>query len=218
MKLSLTQYTVQYEHQSKKLLQNFSFECLSSGLYLLHGVNGAGKSTLFASLQGYSLPAKITGTMHVDGQSSDITSGTYKNYAHKNVGMVPQKYDELLAPQFSVRENLAIALFSQFPSVISSLPSTYIPSIIEEIGIPLDTPVEQLSGGQRQIIAIMMALQKSRSILLLDEPTATLDPANTALVMNFLVRLYKETGILILMICHDLDLQEYTEHKPIVVK
>ena len=62
-----------------------------------------------------------------------------------------------------------------------------------------------------------MALQKNREILLLDEPTATLDPVNTELVMNFLVKLYEKIKILILMICHDTDLQKYTPNKVIVV-
>ena len=218
MKLSVKNYTVQYYNQSRALLQNFSFECPVSGLYLIQGANGAGKSTLFASLQGSLLPAHVTGKLVSDGQALDIMSEGYKSYAHTHVGLVPQKYDEMLAPQYTVRENLAIALFPHIPSPIKQLSAIQIPAILAEINVPLDISVESLSGGQRQITAIMMALQKKKNILLLDEPTATLDPANTALVMNFLVRLCKETGILILMICHDHELQKYTEHTPIIVK
>ena len=217
MKISLTNYTVRYHHQARPLLHNFSCEYTSPGLYLIHGANGTGKSTLFTCLQGYSLPATVTGTIHIDGKKFDITSDEYKNFAQQYVGLVPQKYDELLAPQFSVRENLALALFPKIPSMAASLPIITIPEMLSRSGIPLDVPVESLSGGQRQITAIMMALQKKKDILLLDEPTATLDPSNTALVMNFLIRLYKETGIVIIMICHNSELQKYTEHTPIIV-
>ncbi len=218
MKLSITNYTVQYTTSPKSLLQNFSLECPTSGLYLIYGANGAGKSTLFASIQGSQLSADVTGAITYGDRMFDLSQKEYRAYAQKYVGLVPQKYDEMLVPQYSVRENLGLALLPQFPSMIYSPLQSKIPQILLEIGVPLDTPVEQLSGGQRQITAIMMALQKCKKILLLDEPTATLDPANTALVMNFLVRLHHETGIVILMICHDLDLSSYTPYEPIVVK
>lgn len=218
MKLSIINYTVQYTNSSKLLLQNFSFECPTSGLYLIHGANGAGKSTLFASIQGVQFSAHVTGIITYDDHSFDMSKKEYLVYAQKYVGLVPQKYDELLAPQFSVRENLKIALMQVIPSCFEKAPESKIPQILLEIGIPLDIPVEELSGGQRQITAIMMALQKCKKILLLDEPTATLDPANTALVMSFLVRLHQETGIIILMICHDPELSSYTENQAIVLK
>lgn len=217
MKFSLTNYTVQYPTQTQPLLEKFSFECEASGLYLIHGANGAGKSTLFATIQGQSLCATTAGTIVIQDQEYDLASDVYKKYAQHAVGLVPQKYDELLAPQYSVRENLAIALFPSIPSVLQQMESVAISDVISSITIPFDIPVECLSGGQRQITAIMMALQKPRKMLLLDEPTATLDPANTSLVMNFLVQLSKKTEIVILMICHDHDLQKYTQHKPIIV-
>lgn len=218
MKLSLTNYTVTYHHQEVSLLSNFSFSCPEAGLYLIHGANGAGKSTLFSSLCGYDLPARIKGTIKYENDMFEIGTHEYRKYAQKHIALVPQKYDELLSPGHTVKENLAMALFPLYPSILHSFPFKDIPDILKEIGLPLDIPVERMSGGQRQITAIMMALQKNKKILLLDEPTATLDPDNTALVMNFLVRLYKEKEILILMICHDPDLQAYTEHAPVIIK
>lgn len=218
MKLILTDYSVHYYAHAKPLIKNFSFTCEKAGIYLVYGANGTGKSTLFKSILGDAVPAKITGSLSHEGKMFDITSQFYKKYAHAHVAIVPQKYDELLAPHYTIRENLSLAQLPSFPSLFTPPPATLISPLLREIKIPLDTPVELLSGGQRQIAAIMMALQKSKKILLLDEPTATLDPVNTALVMEFLVRLQQETGILILMICHDPELKKYTEYEPIMMK
>ena len=69
-----------------------------------------------------------------------------------------------------------------------------------------DKPVSLLSGGQRQILAIMMAIQKECGLLLLDEPTSALDSQNSETVMQFIKDLVAQTGITVLIICHDSDL------------
>ncbi len=65
--------------------------------------------------------------------------------------------------------------------------------------------VSELSGGQKQILAIVMMLQKKPSFLLLDEPTAALDPHNAQLVMQALEQMIRN-GITVIMICHDRDI------------
>ena len=89
------------------------------------------------------------------------------------------------------------------------------PDFLKEFNIPLNVPVENLSGGQRQILSILMCLQKPTSILLLDEPTAALDTKNAQLVMSLLKTLQQEKNMLILMICHDPELLEYSEHNAV---
>jgi ABC-type lipoprotein export system ATPase subunit len=70
-----------------------------------------------------------------------------------------------------------------------------------------------LSGGQRQILAILMALQKSASILLLDEPTAALDDKNSSMVMSFLNELLAtDKNLTVLIICHDKELVDTYAH------
>lgn len=81
-----------------------------------------------------------------------------------------------------------------------------LPALLERLEIDLTLPTYRLSGRQRQILALTMALQKSPSLLLLDEPTATLDSINSHLVFQFLQALIIADKVTILTICHDHDL------------
>jgi len=97
---------------------------------------------------------------------------------------------------------------SYYPS-LCELPETKpLPSLIEKYGIDYNIPVSLLSGGQRQILSILMVLERSPKILLLDEPTAALDEENTQLVMDFLQDLCKHQGLTIIAIVHSHELVE----------
>jgi len=119
----------------------------------------------------------------------------------------------MLAPHLNVKENLAYAQIHTTPSFFKFLPSVELPELLQTFAISENTPVGKLSGGQRQIIAITMALQKDTKLLLLDEPTATLDPENSALVMKFLTKLITKQNITIVIICHDPSLYHYSDQE-----
>jgi len=95
---------------------------------------------------------------------------------------------------------------SPFPHPFSRLknPSFY-PDFLEKFHIDVSKPASKLSGGQRQILALLMVLQKERSVLLLDEPTATLDEQNATLVFEFLMTLTLQ-NVTLLVVCHDREL------------
>src|SRR5581483_218231 len=78
--------------------------------------------------------------------------------------------------------------------------------MLDHGNIDMTTPAHLLSGGQRQILAIMMALQKPTRVLLLDEPTAALDNDNAQQVMAFLENITAELNLITLIICHDKEL------------
>ena len=167
-----------FDKQSKPFFKNLSIAFESAKLHFLTGKNGVGKSTLFRLLQ-----------QNVQGAC-----------------VVQQNINPMLADQFSFIENVRLAAMKKNPS-LQPLPQAKIfPELRARFGIDMDTPVGLLSGGQRQILAIVMIVQKPCELLLLDEPTAALDEQNAVLVMQFLQELIATTGLTVIAICHDLDL------------
>jgi len=193
----------------KPFFDDISISFDSKHIHFIQGKNGVGKSTLFSILQGTIDPQQnFLGTIEID--SVTYVSTTKKrnlSYAH-NVKTVQQKFDTMIASNFTFKENLSLAAMPYLPKLaplaaanIDFLQTTQ--TISEQ---DLDRQSYLLSGGQRQILAIMMALQKHPRVLLLDEPTAALDEENASLVMQFLSHLCKTHTITIIIICHDKDL------------
>lgn len=111
----------------------------------------------------------------------------------------------MLADQLSFEENLKIAMMAQYPG-LSPLPTLQkLPDFVTQL-IDQKKPVQLLSGGQKQILVILMMLQKSKTILLLDEPTAALDEENAEKVLDFLNEIAKKTSTIVLIISHDKEL------------
>ena len=122
--------------------------------------------------------------------------------------LVNQRFDQLIADKFSFSENLRFACMGRFPSVVGTLGSpTHHLEFVDRFHIDIHKPVYMLSGGQRQILALLMVLQKQVDVLLLDEPTATLDEENAVLVFEFLKGLTLR-GITVVTVCHNRELVE----------
>jgi ABC-type lipoprotein export system ATPase subunit len=126
----------------------------------------------------------------------------------ERVHLVDQSVEAMLVGSLTGRENIQCAAIGRLPSLRGPLGRDTQSKYIQEFSLPMNTPADLLSGGQRQILAILMALQKKKNVLLLDEPTASLDEKNSALVMSFLQRLASESSTVILVVCHDRGLLE----------
>jgi len=177
-----------------------SLQMAPGKLHTLTGKNGSGKSTFLGALRG-NIPCR--GTLEMSGVSYALSDGEIK----KKIIYISQKYDEMIADQFSFRDNLRFAHVASRPSLWRKLfSSPGFPFLLDRFEIDYDKPVRLLSGGQRQILALLMALQKQPKIILLDEPTATLDPTNASMVFQFLRALMEEVELTALVICHDHDL------------
>jgi len=180
-----------------------SFELEKGTLHTLSGKNGSGKSTLLAALRG-DLSAELMGTVEIEGMLHPISN---KEALRQKIALISQRFDEMIADQFSFLQNLKFAQFSSRPSLLKGFQEMpFLPDFIERFGIDYDKPARLLSGGQRQVLALLMALQKQPSILFLDEPTATLDPTNARMVFQFLRALIDEFNLTALVICHDEEL------------
>lgn len=179
-----------YQHckKSSYFFKDLSFSLERGKVHALHGKNGSGK-TLLLSILSKNTPkeAIITG---------EISSSS--------VALMKQKFDDEIVPSFTFEENLQFASLKRFPKPFFPLKSpSFIPDFLERFQINPHIPIENLSGGQRQILSLMMKLQRNVDVLLLDEPTATLDEKNALNVFEFIKSL---TDMTVLIVCHDKEL------------
>jgi branched-chain amino acid transport system ATP-binding protein/neutral amino acid transport system ATP-binding protein len=148
------------------------------------GPNGAGKSTLFKTIAG--LLAASEGAIRLDG--SAITNWAPRKICAAGVAFVPQEQN--IFPTMSVRENLEIGGFVDprgTPARIEKLFARF-PMLAEKRRQAART----LSGGQRQVLAMAMALMVEPRVLLLDEPSAGLSPIAAEALFDQIVAINRE--------------------------
>lgn len=189
-------------------LKMLTLEIARGSFVTVVGSNGAGKSTLLKLVSGAASPC--SGRLVVDGE--DLTTRA----AHRRAKTVAQVFQDPLAGtcgNLSVEENFAIAAGRGRRrwlrrAVHSDLRRRIVDALAPaSLGLEqrLTTPVGELSGGQRQVIALAMATVAESSVLLLDEHTAALDPHTAAVVMNMTERVVRERNLTVLMVTHSLE-------------
>jgi ABC-type bacteriocin/lantibiotic exporter with double-glycine peptidase domain len=202
--ITIKNLSFKFSAQSPTFFNNVNITIAPRKIYFLQGANGSGKSTLFRILQGNVHGAEILqGTILIDGIAHDMSTAQSTDLLHHLVHTVQQDYNSMIADNFSFEENLRFVHMQRHPALAALPAYRPIPELIQRFNIDIHKSVHLLSGGQRQILAILMALQLQPNILLLDEPTAALDPVNTAMVLKFLHELVATTGITLVIISHD---------------
>ncbi|HEY7625367.1 MAG TPA: ABC transporter ATP-binding protein [Candidatus Limnocylindria bacterium] len=168
------------------------------------GPNGAGKTTLFNILSGEIAPT--AGRVRLAGE--DITRLRTWQRARRGLARVYQR-TELFAP-FSAFENVALALaaragpFRPLPRRGRSQESTA-GELLERVGLPdrEAVPARALSHGERRQLELAVALAQRPRVLLLDEPTAGMSPAETARITELIAGL--DRTLTLLIVEHDMD-------------
>lgn len=192
----------------KVALQDFSCVIHDGDFITMLGSNGAGKSTLFNIIGGQL--QLTTGQIFMDGQ--DITNQK-EHIRAKNIGRLFQNPEHGTARNLTVEENLALAYSnskrSAFSLAVHKEDREYFKSKLKALDMGLEdrlkTPVGLLSGGQRQAVALMMAVLNPPKILLLDEHTAALDPKSAKKILEITNELIQKEKITALMITHNIN-------------
>ena len=163
------------------------------------GPSGCGKSTLLGLLGGLGRPT--TGTVRIGSQIlSDLSDRDRALFRRRSVGYVYQN-DNLL-PFLTVEEHLTLQLALD---PVGAGADGDAGRLLERLGMAaLDERLpDQLSGGQRQRLAIARAVIHRPRLLLADEPTGSLDPANATVVIDLLLEAARALGATLVMATHD---------------
>ena len=194
--------------EEKIILNDVSLDIFEHDFITILGGNGAGKSTLFNIIAG-TLPL-TSGDIYILGEN--VTSYSPEKRA-KYLSRVFQDPKMGTAPRMTVAENLLIAKFrGEKRRLVPRRLKRYrkeFQEIIEKIGNGLekhlDTPIEFLSGGQRQALSLLMATLKRPELLLLDEHTAALDPKTSVALMELTDDFVQRDQLTALMITHHME-------------
>jgi len=171
------------------------------------GSNGAGKTTLLNVIAGTIFPT--AGKVMVKGR--DVTTLPTHQRA-RWIGRITQDPLAGTAPMMTIAENLALASKRAHRSLRLAITRKRRNEMIDQmvsLGMNLehrlDDPVSLLSGGERQALTVTMATLAQPEILLLDEHTAALDPANAARVLLLTQEFVERMGVTTIMVTHNME-------------
>ena len=178
------------------VLHGISLDIDEGELVATIGPNGAGKSTLLRSISGVIKPDE--GRLELGG--TDITGSEPEDTIRMGMSYVPQ--DENIFPSLTVRENLEMGAFTlegDFQDRIDEI-CTIFPQLRERMGQKADT----MSGGQQQMVAVGRGLLIKPKLLLLDEPTAGLQPSLVKMMLSKVEEI-NDRGVTVLLVAQTID-------------
>lgn len=193
-------YDSQDEAEGKLVLNDISFEVEKGAFVALLGHNGSGKSTVAKHLNAMLTPT--SGKVYIDGMDTSDEKLTYD--IRRRVGLVLQNPDNQIVASI-VEEDVA------FGPENLGIPSDEIRRRVDEALKAVDMydhrlkAPYKLSGGQKQRVAIAGIIAMQPDCIVLDEPTAMLDPKGREEVLYTIHKLNKEQGITVVMITHYME-------------
>ena len=196
-------------YKKKMVLNHISLQVAPGECIGLLGINGSGKSTLIQHLNGLLKPT--SGAVFYDGK--DINDSDFsKKKLRSKVGLVFQY------PEYQLFESTVIDDVKFGPKNIG-MDSLKIDmnsfQALKQVGIGedlLDVSPLELSGGQKRRVAIAGVLAMEPEVLILDEPTAGLDPSGRDEILDLVAKLHKERNLTVILVSHSMeDVARYVE-------
>ena len=199
MTLTVKDLTYRYAKTAAPVLQGISFTAESGDFLSVLGANGAGKSTLFRCLLGGL--TDYTGAIELDGR--DVRTLSRRETA-EHIAYIPQIHRPTFG--YSVLDTTLMGLTRQLSPFRSPTPEMEKQAMdaLEQMGVAqlAERNFATLSGGEQQLVLIARALCQQSDILVMDEPTSSLDYGNQLRVLER-VRLLARQGYTVLLSTHD---------------
>ena len=209
--LQLAELTKKY-NTGELALKGVTLEIPKGQVLALIGPSGAGKSTLIRCVNRLVQPT--SGSVVLKGTELTKLSSSALRKARRRMGMIFQEY--ALVERLTVMENVLSgrlgyvgfwrSYFRKFPS--ADIQEAY--RLLDRVGLKhmADKRADELSGGQRQRVGICRALIQNPDLLLIDEPTASLDPKTSRQIMRLIQELCSERGLTAIINIHDVFLAQ----------
>ncbi len=197
-------YTI--DGRALRVLDDVSFGVQPGEFVVIKGSSGSGKSTLLSLISGLDTPTE--GHVFVDGE--DITHKTEDELApmrNRTIGFVFQSFH--LAPSLNARENI------MFPAELARNGNArqQADALLDRVGLAARATnfPNQLSGGEKQRVAICRALINNPKIVFADEPTGNLDTKNGDAILDLLLELHAERQTTLVMVTHEPRIAEMAQ-------
>ncbi len=204
---------VGFEYDSDhKVLNGIDLEISEPGLYCIVGPNGVGKSTLVKCM--CKIQPVTEGRITING--FDVADMTYKDVA-EIMGYVPVIAQDVFS--MSVLETIMVGCHDRraFSSSEQRLKAVYKSMVLMQIEDLSSKRFNELSAGQHQKVSIARGIVQKPRVLILDEPTSSLDVRYQVYVTELLRALAEKEGMIILMISHDLNISAKYAHRIIMM-
>ncbi len=195
-----------------KALKDVTLEVPAGQVLALIGPSGAGKSTLIRCINRLVEPTG--GAALLDGVNLTALGSRALRRERRRMGMIFQEY--ALVERLSVMENVLsgrLGYVGFWRSFMRRFPQSDVDEayrLLDRVGLldMADKRADELSGGQRQRVGICRALIQNPALLLVDEPTASLDPKTSRQIMRLIVELCRERNLAAIINIHDVALAQ----------
>ncbi len=197
------------DHNERKIFENFSFTISKGDMVAIMGKSGSGKTTLLNIIGG--LESIDKGTYLFNGKDvSKFNEKELLQFRRKNISFIFQNF--ALINEYSVMDNILLPLKYRYGNIDNEkLASAR--ELLDKLDIAYvcDQKIDNLSGGEKQRIAIARSLISNTNVILADEPTGALDEKSGYMIME-LFKQMKNIGKTIIIVTHDIDVAKKCDY------